>query len=93
VTGIPGFLAITTMVLYFIGLEAWYGKTLGKGLLGMQVIDRHGQKPSWRLSTVRNTVRLIDFVPLYIPGLISMLLSDENRRIGDRIADTRVLRS
>lgn len=92
VTGIPGFMAIATMVLYFIGLEARYGQTIGKGLLGMQVTDRQGRIPSWRLATVRNTVRLIDFLPFYIPGFLSMMFSEENRRIGDRIADTRATR-
>ena len=84
------FLAI--MVLYFIILEASFGATIGKKLLGMRVIGADGMVPGLWRSVQRNILRIIDSLPtLNILGAALILMSPEKARFGDRIAGTRVI--
>ncbi len=40
-------------LLYFFVLEAFTGKTIGKRVLGLKVIDQEGAKPSWSRALLR----------------------------------------
>ena len=79
---------------YFIVPEALIGATVGKGAMGLMVIRLDGGAIGWREAVIRNTMRLVDMLPfLYLFGCISMLASEHNRRLGDLVAGTKVVRS
>lgn len=78
---------------YHALLEWQYGQTLGKYLVKIRAADADGSTLSLRTATVRNALRLVDFLPvLYVLGIASIGLSDRRRRLGDRVADTIVVR-
>ncbi len=93
---------------YTIGFEyAWQGRTPGKWLLGLRVIQENGQSLSWWGSALRNLLRVADTLPLtllfaddlgafcllpvYGPGLFVMLCSPKLQRLGDLAARTVVI--
>lgn len=80
------------IVVYFVVLEGIFGATIGKKLVGLQVIRVDGGKPGIAHSLIRNLLRVIDSLPaLNILGVILILKSPERARFGDRIAGTRVI--
>jgi len=96
-----GTIALVSLVLwlglsigYHVLLEWWFGKTIGKALVNIEATDTDGSSLSLRSSIVRNVLRLVDFLPfLYLVGIASLLVSDQSKRIGDRLANTTVVRS
>lgn len=78
---------------YFAIFEAvWQGQTPGKRYAGIRVIKESGRPITAIESTARNLMRVVDGLPvLYGVGLISMLFSRENRRLGDFVAGTVVV--
>lgn len=78
--------------LYFIGLEARSGQTVGKRLAGIVVEAADGRAIDLQASVVRNVLRIIDFVVFYALGVVLILLSERNQRLGDRVAGTVVVR-
>lgn len=85
-------LAFVVSFGYFIVLEAMYGQTLGKKLLGIVVVTEDGEEIDWVDSVIRNVLRIVDALPtLYLVGLIVILLSDEGQRLGDIAGSTYVV--
>lgn len=81
-------------VSYFILLEGMYGQTPGKMLAGVVVVKEDGSPCTMGASFVRNFLRIIDIIPgFYVVGLVVMLMSDRNQRIGDSVARTVVTRA
>jgi len=79
---------------YFAVLESSRsGKTLGKLMAGIRVADVGGGKASFSQALVRNILRVVDFLVFYILGIVLILMSDRNQRLGDRVAGTVVLRT
>jgi uncharacterized RDD family membrane protein YckC len=69
------------------------GRTPGKRMLRIRVIDARGLPVSLHQSLVRNITRTLDFIPVfYGVGAIAVMLSKSRRRLGDIIADTLVVR-
>lgn len=99
-TDLEGTPALVSTVLWLalaIGYHAlleWrYGKTAGKHLVAIEVVRADGAPLDLRTSLVRNVFRIVDWLPvLYVVGVVSLLLSDRNARVGDRFADTAVVR-
>jgi len=82
--------------VYFIIMEALQGATIGKMVLGIRVVRLDGSPISWGQSISRNLLRLIDQIPYVIPYLLGAILiwtSSTKQRLGDRLADTVVVRS
>ncbi|MDP4175152.1 MAG: RDD family protein [Bacteroidota bacterium] len=82
--------------LYFAIFEwLWNGKTPGKWFCGIMTIKDNGENIGFFLSIIRNLLRCTYFVPpiFVIPDIISLMISPYNKRIGDYIAGTRVIRS
>lgn len=84
---------------YFACLEAWKGTTPGKALLGLRVVTLEGRPITFSSAALRNLLRAADVLPLsqfwwaIAPaGLVSMLLTDRNQRVGDLVAGTMVVR-
>jgi uncharacterized RDD family membrane protein YckC len=86
--GVTGLLALA----YFIVLEATQGATLGKMALGLRVTRADGAPISWTESIIRNLLRIIDGLFVYLIGAILIWTSPLKQRLGDRVAKTVVVR-
>lgn len=70
----------------------WGGRTPGKMALSLAVVHADGRPVTWGTSLLRNLLLFADFLPLgYLLGLISMLVSEDFRRLGDHVAGTVVI--
>ncbi|MBV8693063.1 MAG: RDD family protein [Actinobacteria bacterium] len=84
--------------LVFFGYDILFevkssGRTPGKRLTGLRVVRRGGGPVGFRTSAVRNLLRLVDLLPgMYFVGIISVLATKQNQRLGDLAAGTLVLR-
>lgn len=76
---------------YFGVLEALYGATPGKMLLGLRVVRADGAPIGWREAVVRNLLRYVDSLFAYLVAAIAAWSSPERQRLGDRAAETVVL--
>lgn len=78
---------------YYIIMEYYYsGQTLGKRWTGLRVIQENGQPLTLLSSIIRNTIRLIDFLPaFYFLGAGWMFFNAKDRRLGDLAAGTVVV--
>jgi len=77
---------------YFVVCEGFFrGKTIGKHIFGLRVIQERGYPLSFWSALLRNLVRAADAVPFYGPAFISMLCSGSFQRLGDRVAGTVVV--
>jgi len=83
---------IVIMVLYFILLEGPLGKgqTLGKKLMKIKVATEDGNVPSYIQSIIRNVLRIVDGLCFYLVGIIAIILTEKDQRIGDILAKTVV---
>ena len=86
--GVVGLLTIA----YFIVMEATQGATIGKMALGLRVVKMDGSPISWSESIVRNLLRIIDGLFVYLVGAILVWNSPLRQRLGDRVAKTVVVR-
>jgi uncharacterized RDD family membrane protein YckC len=78
---------------YFVFFEAvWNGQTPGKRYHRLRVIKDSGRPISAYDAVTRNLLRLIDGLPgVYAVGILSMLFSSQNKRLGDYAAGTVVV--
>jgi len=82
------------MFLYFILLEAYWAKTVGKAVMGIKIINMEGKSPGIKRSLIRNLLRVVDGLPtLNLLGIILITTSPQRSRFGDRIAGTRVIQT
>ncbi len=78
---------------YIVAEMAGNGQTPGKRLLGIRVIRDGGYGLTLTSSLLRNLGRVIDMVPYtYLVGLVSMVVSRREKRLGDLLAGTIVVR-
>jgi uncharacterized RDD family membrane protein YckC len=86
---------LTTAValVYFVLMEGIAGATLGKMALAVRVVRRDNVAPDLAAALVRNLLRIIDGIAVYLVGLIAALLSPLRQRFGDRAAGTIVVRA
>jgi uncharacterized RDD family membrane protein YckC len=69
------------------------GRTPGKGLNGLRVVRTDGSPVGFFTSAVRNTLRLVDLLPAgYLAGIVCILVTRRNQRLGDLAAGTLVVR-
>jgi uncharacterized RDD family membrane protein YckC len=79
---------------YYFVLEWLFASTIGKKLLGLRVVGKDGDECSLGASFKRNIVRFLDWLPLfYVIGAISLAVSKDRQRLGDRIASTVVTKA
>ena len=82
---------IVLALSYHTILEWLFGKTIGKKLVNIRVTDSNGGTPTLLASLIRNVVRLIDWIPgLYLIGVVGMIVSGRQQRLGDKLAGTVV---
>ena len=69
------------------------GRTPGKRLVGLRVVQLGGRPVTLVPSAIRNAIRIVDFLPTtYAFGLLAIVLSSRNQRLGDMAAGTLVVR-
>jgi uncharacterized RDD family membrane protein YckC len=88
------------LILYFL-LEWFYpvafelsrsGATPGKSIVGIKVVMDNGLPVTPAASFTRNLLRFADFLPfLFGAGIVSMLLRQDSKRLGDLAAATIVV--
>lgn len=76
--------------VYHTALEATFGQTLGKRAVNVVVVKENGDPCDWGASTIRNLVRVVDSFPIYLIGMVAILLSGDDQRLGDMAASTFV---
>ena len=92
-TGAPFIVGVGLCLAYYIVLEATWGATLGKLATNLRVVRENDGGPiDWSASIIRNVLRLIDGLVLYMVGFIAICASDKRQRLGDRAAGTIVVR-
>ncbi|MDE1163933.1 MAG: RDD family protein [Pseudomonas sp.] len=68
------------------------GRSPGKQLMGLAVVQDDGTPIGWSASLVRNLLRFVDMLPLgYFLGAISCLQHPTFKRLGDLAAGTLVI--
>ena len=77
----------------YFGLSEGYfrGKTLGKQIFGLRVIQEEGYPITLWGAILRNIVRAADSLSFYGAGFITMLAAGKFRRLGDLVARTVVI--
>ena len=88
---------ITTIFsfVYYIGLEGTRGATVGKMALGLRVVKVDGSAVTLQDAVIRNLLRIVDAFPYFIPYLAGAVLiwtSPAKQRLGDRVANTLVVK-
>lgn len=93
----PAFLApilLASWLVYAVLIEALWGRTLGKHIVGMEVLATDDAPVGIGASLVRNLFKLgalaFSLVGFFV-ALVSILSSEHSQRVGDRVAHTVVL--
>ena len=78
---------------YYILFEAfWRGQTPGKSVMKIRVLKDSGRPITFFESFARNLLRLVDSLPgFYVVGIVSVIASRQNKRLGDLVAGTLVV--
>src|SRR5271167_2590756 len=78
---------------YFAFFEViWNGQTPGKRWTHLRVIKDSGRAVGVPDAILRNLMRIVDYLPsLYAVGVVTILISGENKRLGDYAAGTVVV--
>jgi len=89
------FLPVLLYIAYFaLGEYLFEGQTVGKKILGLRTIRVDGASPTFETYGLRAAMLLLDFLMcLGTIGMLAAASSPLNQRIGDRIAQTVVIRT
>jgi hypothetical protein len=84
--------ALNALILFAYGwlLEASFGATLGKALVGIRVV-RISQRSALAASAIRNLLRIVDGLGFYLVGAMVAGCSPRRQRLGDLCAGTAVV--
>jgi uncharacterized RDD family membrane protein YckC len=87
------FVGLPSLAIYFLYhplLEiAMQGRTPGKRIAGVRLVDRDGGMPGVGALLIRNVFRLVDALPLfYCVGLATVIVNKDSLRFGDIAAGT-----
>jgi uncharacterized RDD family membrane protein YckC len=90
--GLFGLVGLAFSLVYFFLLEGLYGYTPGKYVLGL-VVKSDGSDCTITASILRNLLWLVDSLPVAnLIAIVLILLTEDNQRVGDLVADTVVVR-
>lgn len=98
ISAFTGWIVFGAWIILGIAYHVYYevaseGKTPGKRLTGLRVIAVDGASVSFEQSAVRNILRIADWLPvLYGAGVVSLLATSKNQRLGDLAAGTMVVK-
>lgn len=87
-------LSFAIIVGYDVFFEVLHaGRTPGKQVNGLRVVQDGGQPVTFVPSAIRNILRIVDFLPtMYLTGIVAILVTGRNQRIGDLVGGTLVVR-
>jgi uncharacterized RDD family membrane protein YckC len=83
--------ALLVGFLYYWLLEGIFGATLGKAIIGLRVRDKSGGSCGLKPSLIRNLMRLVDGLGVYLVGFLVAIFSKRRQRLGDHLAKTVVV--
>jgi uncharacterized RDD family membrane protein YckC len=94
----PGIFAIVFFLMFFVYDVAFEvlsgGRTPGKHWTGLRVVRVGGQPVNLVTSAIRNIIRIVDFLPsAYLVGIVTIIATKRNQRLGDLAAGTVVARA
>ena len=101
VTSAPGIVRAVVRVMIFLVLFGYdvpfevlnRGRTVGKVAAGIRVVGGLGEPVGFLASAIRNILRIVDFLPLlYVGGVICMIATPRDQRLGDLAGGTIVVR-
>lgn len=84
---------VLNAVIFFVYLwllEARFGATLGKAMVGIRVVRTNERNPL-AVTAIRNVLRIVDGLGFYLVGAVVAACSDVRRRLGDMCAGTVVI--
>ena len=84
-------LVVVVALLYYWLSEGLFGATLGKAILGIGIVGGDDRRCTIKASAIRNALRLIDGLFVYLVGFLVAVFSKQRQRIGDHLARTRVV--
>ena len=99
--GFGGFGAALVYLFIFLLLFAypaafetlWRGRTPGKAALGLRVVTVEGAPARFRHAAIRSILGLVDkWLLTGLVGVLALLFTERNQRLGDLVAGTLVLR-
>lgn len=91
IVAILSFLVVVGYDVFFEVLQS--GRTPGKRINGLRVVQAGGEPITFVPSAIRNVLRIVDFLPAaYLAGIVTILATRRNQRIGDLVAGTIVVR-
>jgi uncharacterized RDD family membrane protein YckC len=82
-----------TCFLYFWLLEGLFGRTLGKMIANLKVVRDTDKRCDLTASAIRNLLRFVDLFFFGGVGLVSILITKRQQRIGDLVAKTFVVKT
>jgi uncharacterized RDD family membrane protein YckC len=88
---VPFYIGSGIYLLYTIGSELLFRKTLGKWIFGLQIVTLEGTRPTLAALLLRNVLRLVDLILVWLP-LAMILFSPLRQRVADLAAGTLVVR-
>ncbi len=100
-TTAPGIVRALARVLIFLVLFGYdvpfevlnRGRTIGKVAAGIRVVGDLGEPVHFFASAIRTILRVVDFLPIfYIAGVVTMVATGRDQRLGDLAAGTLVVR-
>jgi uncharacterized RDD family membrane protein YckC len=90
-SGATSLLNLVVSAAYFIGLIGSSGMTLGGRLLGVRVVDRDGQQPSYGTAAIRWVGSIISGIILFI-GYIMAFWDSKKQTLHDKMAGSYVVK-
>jgi uncharacterized RDD family membrane protein YckC len=78
---------------YWLLIEGLIGQTPGKLISGIVVVKTDGSPCTISASIIRNLLMVFDALLFGIPGLLLILVTERNQRLGDLAAGTVVVRT
>jgi uncharacterized RDD family membrane protein YckC len=85
-------LTLNAAILFLYGwlMEAACGATLGKAMVGIRVVGTM-QRGRFSACALRNVLRIVDGLGLYLVGTVAAACSSSRQRLGDLYAQTAVI--
>lgn len=88
-----GLILLVPALVYHLATELFLnGQSIGKKLMGLQVISETGKRPEMHQFMIRWLLRVVDIsLTLGCAGMITTLLTQKNQRLGDLASGTLVI--
>lgn len=86
-------LSFVIYIAYYTYLEGTRGQTIGKMITRIKVVREDGGRIDMNQAFIRNILRIIDGLLIYLVGAVLIWRSNKQQRLGDSIAKTVVVKA